>query len=93
MALPPPPSRSLQSTMNLGLCSALIKRYQEISIRDQVPIWLEATTEYSRNLYTTLGFETVEEITLGKGKVGTDGTNLKGGAGVKIWAMIWRPKY
>ena len=56
-----------------------------------MPIWLEATTPRSRDVYLKLGFEVVEEIVLGKGKAGEDGRAKKGGEGVKVWAMIWRP--
>ena len=58
----------------------------------QFPIWLEATTKKSWNLYTRLGWETVGEIVLGKGKVAADGTPSAGGEGVHIFGMIWRPK-
>lgn len=56
-----------------------------------MPIWLEATTPGSRTVYEKLGFVVVEEITLGKGQAGPDGRTKKGGEGVKIWAMVWRP--
>jgi len=53
---------------------------------------LEATTAYSRDIYARLGFETIEEIVLGQGQVGEDGLRKKGGEGVKVWGMIWRPE-
>ena len=56
-----------------------------------MPIWLEATTMRSRDVYLKLGFKVVEEMVLGKGEAGADGRAKKGGEGVKIWAMIWRP--
>jgi hypothetical protein len=36
-----------------------------------------------------LGFKIVDEMVLGKGKVGADGLECKGGEGVMIWGMIW----
>jgi hypothetical protein len=76
----------------LGLCSAIMKRYQEIAARDKLPIWLEATTEKSMKIYLKLGWEIVESITLGKGKATAEGLKCKGGEGVMVWAMVWRPK-
>ncbi|KAL2257509.1 hypothetical protein VTK26DRAFT_85 [Humicola hyalothermophila] len=56
-----------------------------------LPIWLEATTELSRDLYRKHGFTVVAEVVLGKGRVGRDGVPKEGGEGVTIWAMCWRP--
>ena len=75
-----------------GLCSAIVKRYQDLAKRDGVPIYMEAATEYCWGLYKKLGFMTVEEIWLGKGKASADGTQSLGGPGFKIWGMIWRPE-
>jgi GNAT superfamily N-acetyltransferase len=75
-----------------GLGSALIRHMQAIAGKEDCPIWLEATTEYSRDVYADLGFTMVEEILLGKGKVGSDGLAKKDGEGVKVWGMIWTPR-
>ena len=75
-----------------GLCSAIMRKYQERASRDQLPIWLEATTAKSMKIYANLGWEVVDEITLGKGKASADGLQCKGGEGVKVWAMVWKPK-
>jgi hypothetical protein len=75
-----------------GLCTALMRKYQELGARDGVPVVLEATTEKSMNTYRNLGWELVEEMTLGKGTTGPDGLPCKGGQGVKLWGMIWWPK-
>jgi hypothetical protein len=80
------------SARGQGLCSAIIRSYQERAEKDKKPLWLEGTTEYSMNLYAKLGFEMIDEIVLGKGKVGADGLAKKGGEGVKIWGMVWWPK-
>ena len=74
-----------------GLCSAMVRHYQAIAAREQVPIYMEAATEYSWGLYKTLGFATVDEIVLGRGKAGADGTQCAGGPGFKLWGMVWRP--
>jgi Acetyltransferase (GNAT) family len=75
-----------------GLCSAIMRKYQEIASRDQLPIFLEATTEASMKLYLKLGWEVIDEILLGKGKAGSDGVQCKNGEGLKIWGMVWRPE-
>lgn len=75
-----------------GMCSAIMKRYQDMASRDKIPIWLEATTAKSMRLYSKLGWEIVDEIVLGKGKANADGLQCKGGEGVRVWGMVWRPK-
>lgn len=67
-------------------------KWQELATRDQIPIWLEATTSYSMKIYESLGFETVDKMVLGRGKADETGQQCQGGDGVPIWAMIWRPK-
>ncbi|KAL4967139.1 GNAT family N-acetyltransferase [Aspergillus stella-maris] len=74
-----------------GLASALMESYKEIAWANERPIWLEATTARSRDLYLSLGFEQAEEITIGEGKAATDGTMYHEGAGVTLWAMVWWP--
>lgn len=74
-----------------GLSSALIHDMQEKPKADGRPIWLEATTEASQNLYLKHGFQNHGEIILGKGKVGRDGMLKKAGEGIVIWSMSWRP--
>jgi GNAT superfamily N-acetyltransferase len=75
-----------------GLSSALIRRLQERAQEEGVPVWLEATTEYSSRVYARLGFERVETVILGKGHADADGTALKGGSGVPIYCMVWWPE-
>jgi ribosomal protein S18 acetylase RimI-like enzyme len=75
-----------------GLCSAIVKQYQEIARKEKLPIYMEAGTEYAWGLYKSLGFITVDEMITGKGKAAADGTQLKGGPGFKGWSMIWRPE-
>lgn len=65
---------------------------QQTAKREHVPIWLEATTPSSRNLYLSLGFEEVEVIVLGKGKVAADASIQPGGPGIPLWGMVWWPE-
>ncbi|TKA73891.1 hypothetical protein B0A55_03797 [Friedmanniomyces simplex] len=74
-----------------GLSSALLKSAQRRAAEEQVPVWLEATTEYSWKLYQKLGFETIDTIVLGRGYAGPDGSQQKGGEGVPVRGMIWWP--
>ena len=75
-----------------GLASALMRHYQTLAAAAGHPIWLEATTAYSRDIYVRLGFQIIDEIVLGKGQVAPDGTTSEGGEGVKVWGMLWRPE-
>jgi GNAT superfamily N-acetyltransferase len=74
-----------------GLASTLLANVMERARKDKRPVWLEATTRGSRQLYARHGFETVGEVVLGRGDVGSDGLSSKGGSGVTIWSMYWRP--
>lgn len=69
-----------------------MRHYQAKAQAENLPIWLEATTPSSRNLYLSMGFEEVEEITLGKGKVAADATLKPDGSGVPLYAMVWWPE-
>ncbi|KAL4915670.1 hypothetical protein BDW62DRAFT_212524 [Aspergillus aurantiobrunneus] len=75
-----------------GLAKALMRSCQYTAWRAELPIWLEATTPHSRDVYISLGFEQVAEITIGKGKAASDGTVQREGPGVTIWAMAWWPR-
>ncbi len=77
-----------------GHASTLIRHHQALATDANLPIWLEATTTKSRNIYLKLGFEVVQEIVLGKGRVGSDGLVTEGekAVGVPIWGMVWRPE-
>jgi ribosomal protein S18 acetylase RimI-like enzyme len=74
-----------------GLSSALLRVAQETAAKNNLPVWLEATTEYSWRLYGKLGFETVGTIVLGNGKVGANGMDQRDGEGVPVRGMIWWP--
>ncbi|KAJ6005126.1 Acyl-CoA N-acyltransferase [Penicillium herquei] len=76
----------------LGLAKAIMRQHQKIARAENVPIWLEATSPNSRDLYLSLGFQEIEEIILGKGKVNADATRQSGGSGIPLYAMVWWPK-
>jgi ribosomal protein S18 acetylase RimI-like enzyme len=73
-----------------GLCSAIVRRYQEIAKADGFPIYIEAGSKYACGLYKSLGFEIVKAMISGAGEAGPDGLLKKDGEGFKIWSMIWR---
>ena len=75
-----------------GLGGEIVKEVLRRAEGEGKTVWLEATTEGSKRLYTRLGFELVREIVLGEGRVGRDGLVEKGGEGVRVWAMVWRPE-
>jgi len=75
-----------------GHCSKIVREYQEVARNENLPIWIEAGTEYCMRLYERLGFVQVDELLMGKGKCDKDGKMKVGGEGVTIWGMIWRPE-
>ncbi|KAI2782166.1 hypothetical protein F4815DRAFT_463933 [Daldinia loculata] len=76
-----------------GLASALLVYMKDKARSDGRPLWIEATTVVSRDLYAKHGFEVVTEVNLGKRQVGPDGFVKKDGEGVTVWPMVWRPEY
>ncbi|KAI3332851.1 hypothetical protein F4824DRAFT_491259 [Ustulina deusta] len=74
-----------------GLAGAFLEAMQGWARRDKRPIWLEATTTLSRDLYLKDGFTAIGEVVVGRGSVGPDGLPKDGGEGVTIWSMCWRP--
>lgn len=85
-------NRKTNRQNSTGLAKAIIKQYQEMAQKDDTPIWLEASNRQSREVYLKLGFQDVEILTFGKGKVSPEGMRQPGGPGVPVWAMIWWPK-
>ena len=75
-----------------GIASKVVSRYREKAVEDGLPIWLEATTPKSRDIYIHQGFNVVQEMRLGEGSHAETGDVEKGGAGVPVWAMIWHPR-
>ena len=81
-----------ESQRKQGLNAAMMKTVMERACKANKPIWLEATTMYSRRQYERLGYEVIGEITVGKGKVNKEGFNEKGGEGVTVTGMVWWPE-
>ncbi|KAK9802391.1 hypothetical protein SCARD494_00324 [Seiridium cardinale] len=75
-----------------GLAGALLRDIQLRAQDDGRPIWLEATTPESRQLYLKYGLDIVEEIRMGEGEVAASGQAKARGEGIVIWGMIWRPR-
>lgn len=85
-------SATAQEARSQGLCTNVTKEWQATAQKEGVPIWLEATTTSSMNLYLKCGFEVVDDMWLGVGKVNADGMTEAGGKGVIIRSMVWWPK-
>ncbi|KAJ5473160.1 Acyl-CoA N-acyltransferase [Penicillium sp. IBT 31633x] len=81
-----------QAHRGKGLAKAILLDHQQTAQAANLPIWLEATTPTSRGLYLSMGFEEVEKILLGKGKVAADASLQPDGPGVPLWAMVWWPQ-
>ena len=74
-----------------GLATETIRQKQVKCSEQDIPIWLEATTAMSRDVYLRCGFQTLDEIHLGKGTHNENGERQSDGIGVTIWSMIWYP--
>ena len=62
-----------------GLATELLMHIQNLAKSDGRPIWIEATTEVSLDLYLKMGFKLAGEVVLGKGSVSAGGDVLQGG--------------
>ncbi|PRP77996.1 hypothetical protein PROFUN_14084 [Planoprotostelium fungivorum] len=74
-----------------GHCKALFKEHLEKG--DRLPLWLEATSENSRDIYKKMGFEVLETVVMGVGQV--DGKGYSDGEtkeGVTLWCMLREPR-
>ncbi|OBT69231.1 hypothetical protein VE03_01986 [Pseudogymnoascus sp. 23342-1-I1] len=73
-----------------GLGGALMEEVCRRAGREGRSVWIEATSEGSARLFRRMGFVDVEEVVLGKGKVGEGGYGQVGGPGITMWTMVWR---
>ena len=73
-----------------GLGGALLEEVCERAGREGRSVWVESTSRGSWRLFRRMGFVDVEEVVLGKGKVGEAGYGQVGGPGVTLWTMVWR---
>ncbi|OKL60156.1 hypothetical protein UA08_04904 [Talaromyces atroroseus] len=71
-----------------GVIRALFEPYFTRAQEQGVPLWLEAISEHSKQVYEHLGFKTVATMRMGVGKASADGELQEGGEGVLVYAMI-----
>lgn len=71
-----------------GVVRALFEPYIARAREEGVPLWLEAISEHSKQVYEHIGFRTVDTMRIGVGKATADGELKEGGEGVLIYAMI-----
>lgn len=83
---------TVEEARGKGLASKIIRERQALAATEGLPIWLESTTVYSRDVYARCGFEFLEELVVGKGTHDADGRREKGGSGVRLFAMVWWPE-
>ncbi|KAK5939637.1 hypothetical protein PMZ80_008016 [Knufia obscura] len=65
--------------------------YLEKAKASDVPIFLEASSQESKDEFEARGFEAVEQVAVGQGRVDARGWPTEGGDGVKVWGMIYNP--
>jgi hypothetical protein len=80
--------RSHPSATTPAKVSDLIRPVLDMAKEKGWPVVLESTSPRSRDVYAHLGFQILEEITVGKGKVDGEGRGKDGGEGVLLWAMM-----
>lgn len=83
---------TMESGRGKGLATKILKEVTQKAQAEGVPVWLEASSENSKRVYEKAGFEDLGTIILGKGEAAADGSPKKGGEGVRIFPMVWRPK-
>ena len=74
-----------------GVVSALIVPFLERAKAERVPVWLESVSENAKDMYIHFGFEVVEVITTGRGRLNEEGEEVEGGEGKSTWAMVKWP--
>lgn len=71
-----------------GAVRALFDPYIARAREERVPLWLEAVSEHSKQVYEHIGFRTVATMRVGAGNATADGELKKGGEGILVYAMI-----
>lgn len=74
-----------------GAVSAIILPFLEKAKLESVPVWLESTAKNARDMYSHFGFEVVDEIVIGCGRLDAHGEENDNGEGIKSWAMVKWP--
>ncbi|KFX91982.1 hypothetical protein V490_05627 [Pseudogymnoascus sp. VKM F-3557] len=75
---------------NRGLGRELLEEVCQRAGREGRSVWLESTSSGSARLFRRMGFVEVEEVVLGKDKVGEAGYPEVKGPGISMWPMVWR---
>ena len=71
-----------------GAISAVVVPFLERARKEHLSVWLEATSLDVVPIYKHFGFQVVEEITVGSGRVNDYGETEDGGSGVRAWLML-----
>lgn len=74
-----------------GVVSAIIVPFLQRAKQEKVPVWLVSTAPNATDMYLHFGFEVVEEIVTGLGRLNSQGEEDKNGEGLKSWAMVKWP--
>ncbi|OAP62385.1 hypothetical protein AYL99_04588 [Fonsecaea erecta] len=77
------PTRSEKGAIR-NLVDPFLKKAQE----QNMPVWLEATNQHAREVYTHLGFKTVAHVRIGEGIVNAEGWAQQDGEGVLVYGML-----
>ena len=80
--------RNHPSTSKPAKVSDVIRPVLAMAKEKGWPVALEATSSGSRDVYAHLGFEMLEKITVGKGKIDREGRGKEGGEGMDLWVMM-----
>lgn len=78
--------------MHVGAVRALLDPYLHRASEEGVPVWLEATSEHSRDVYLHFGFKVTDTVVIGRGSVDEDGNRVSGGNGYPVFGMIKEPE-
>jgi hypothetical protein len=71
-----------------GSIRGLIEPFVQKAREQNVPLWLEATNEHARDVYTYFGFQVAGEARIGQGIVNAEGWAQENGEGIPLWGMI-----
>jgi len=63
--------------------------YLDRAKKEEVPIFLEASSQESKSEFEKWGFKAVEEVSIGQGRVDGRGWPTSEGSGLKVWGMVF----
>ncbi|KIX95940.1 uncharacterized protein Z520_08195 [Fonsecaea multimorphosa CBS 102226] len=81
-------ARSPARLEKAGAVRNLVDPFLKKAREQNVPVWLEATNQHAREVYTHLGFKTVEYVRIGEGIVNAEGWAQPDGEGVLTYGMV-----